>query len=511
MVQMETVDKSGGLRPPIVNISLPSTIDDAKAALMKSDSNGNNVYDHLTDIILRVLEQQSDDAYSKFEVLSSDVKASKLAPKEELSGLQHIEEETLDLKLANTRSNLFKSLELLEGEDTTILPNEGDFPDLLEESSMFEWGGVGLGREETVRLQLSMKRLLESNPLKNVRLFGKIYGRKRDYIIVESEFKEGEGAATKEEEPKENEVKHEDSESETENAEKETPAQTTNLEIESEQRSGTNRFSYWVQSAEEGWELLPDVTPAQVVASRKIRRFFTGDLTSSVDKFPHFPGNEANLLRAVIARITAATVISPRGYYNLEEEEVDALEVPQIQVNHEFEGLDPADLLRMNNWVHHYPFILNQGRCTFFRPSQANANEDEDDENEEEIEMGPRLLTDLSEDNQIGRHDAWTAKLSSTITSKFAHVILRSNRWPGAHAFAKDDRFANLYIGFGLKYSDKPFSPELPSSIQKEAKQPQECVDPSVQEEEEIEQRTKLESEEQEGSEDEEQDESEED
>lgn len=44
--------------------------------------------------------------------------------------------------------------------------------------------------------------------------------------------------------------------------------------------------------------------------------------------FPPFPGNEKNYLRAQIARISAATLISPMGYYTFgggedEEEEVE--------------------------------------------------------------------------------------------------------------------------------------------------------------------------------------------
>ena len=37
--------------------------------------------------------------------------------------------------------------------------------------------------------------------------------------------------------------------------------------------------------------------------------------------YPPFPGNEANYLRAQIARISATTHISPLGYYMFEEEE----------------------------------------------------------------------------------------------------------------------------------------------------------------------------------------------
>ncbi len=37
--------------------------------------------------------------------------------------------------------------------------------------------------------------------------------------------------------------------------------------------------------------------------------------------FPPFPGNEANYLRAQIARISAGTLISPAGFYAFEEDE----------------------------------------------------------------------------------------------------------------------------------------------------------------------------------------------
>lgn len=37
--------------------------------------------------------------------------------------------------------------------------------------------------------------------------------------------------------------------------------------------------------------------------------------------YPPFPGNEANYLRAQIARISAGTHISPLGFYQFDEEE----------------------------------------------------------------------------------------------------------------------------------------------------------------------------------------------
>lgn len=37
--------------------------------------------------------------------------------------------------------------------------------------------------------------------------------------------------------------------------------------------------------------------------------------------YPPFPGNEANYLRAQIARISAGTHVSPLGFYQFDEEE----------------------------------------------------------------------------------------------------------------------------------------------------------------------------------------------
>lgn len=63
-------------------------------------------------------------------------------------------------------------------------------------------------------------------------------------------------------------------------------------------------------------------------AARKIRKFLTGDLNAEIKSYPPFPGNESNYLRAQIARITAATVISPKGFYVAEEEDPDPSEGP---------------------------------------------------------------------------------------------------------------------------------------------------------------------------------------
>lgn len=67
----------------------------------------------------------------------------------------------------------------------------------------------------------------------------------------------------------------------------------------------TNLLNDWVQ--------LPDARPEHIVAARKIKHVFTGDLNASFDSNPAFPGKERHFLRATLARIFSATAIVPMG------------------------------------------------------------------------------------------------------------------------------------------------------------------------------------------------------
>lgn len=127
---------------------------------------------------------------------------------------------------------------------------------------------------------------------------------------------------------------------------------------------GTNKFVYYVCN-EPGlpWVKLPSVSPAQITAARQIHKFVTGRLDHPVVSYPPFPGNEANYLRAQIARISAATQVSPQGFYQAGEEEGDEEETPHdsCEVNPEFEGLPVAEMAdSLSVWVHHIQHILPQ-------------------------------------------------------------------------------------------------------------------------------------------------------
>ena len=80
----------------------------------------------------------------------------------------------------------------------------------MELSGFFEETGISLGRDETFRIYLALKRLTETLPLATCRFWGKIHGSVQNYIIAETSFREGEDEAEDEEEEDENNEEEEE-------------------------------------------------------------------------------------------------------------------------------------------------------------------------------------------------------------------------------------------------------------------------------------------------------------
>jgi len=89
-----------------------------------------------------------------------------------------------------------------EFEADAELEEEGESPlgNIMEQSFYFEQAGVGLSREEMIRIWLAMKTLIDSYPIEHCRFWGKIFGILQNYIVAEVEFREGEGEEEEDEE-----------------------------------------------------------------------------------------------------------------------------------------------------------------------------------------------------------------------------------------------------------------------------------------------------------------------
>ena len=278
----------------------------AAKALLQKQVNGNSVYDHLADVLLKVIAENPDDAVEVFEALSASVKRNRFNVGADTAAGKGVAESKSDPDVAAAQAAwavsaeaLFKAPEPAEGVD-----EPAPVQDLADEANYLEWAGVNLGREEAFRLSLALKHLAASVPVTGLRFWGKILGTAGDYIVAEGVLGGEEGEE----------------------------ARDSNGVLIENPGEGANKFTYFVCSYAGGaWTKLPNVTPEQVVVARQIRRFFTGDLDAAVGGHPPFPGTERNYLRAQIARISAASTLSPSGYYVAGEDE----EQFNINVNEE--------------------------------------------------------------------------------------------------------------------------------------------------------------------------------
>ncbi|XP_033016481.1 radial spoke head protein 6 homolog A-like [Lacerta agilis] len=483
-------------------------IKNAKAYLLKTSlKTGVSLYDHLADMLAKILDERPENPADIIENISKEVKCARFQKK--LDTLRDEYEKHPTFELAEIYKALFQKAggEGTDQEMEEEMP-ETPLPNVMETAFYFEQAGIGLSLEEYYHIFLALKQLVNTHPIQTCRFWGKILGIEANYIVAEIEFREGEEEEEAEEEELGEEGQKEGSEGrdedEDEEEEKDEPPKPNYkpppVIPKEDNRTGANKYTYFVcNEAGKPWVRLPHVTPAQIVNARKIKKYFTGRLDAPIVSYPPFPGNESNYLRAQIARISAATHISPLGFYQFGEEEGDEEEEggagrDSYEENPDFEPISVPELIEsLANWVHHVQNILMQGRCTWVNPYQKSEEEEEEDEEEERPdeqeesqEVGPPLLTPLSEDADIQHIPPWSAETSTNLVPQYALAVLQANLWPGAHAFAIGRKFDNIYIGWGHKYSAENFSPQLPPPVQTEylsGPEITETTDPTVEEE----------------------------
>ncbi|XP_074004122.1 radial spoke head protein 4 homolog A-like [Numenius arquata] len=484
-------------------------IQNAKAYLLKSSTtSGLNLYDHLANMLTKILDEQPTNAVDIIENISKDVKWAQFQKK--MDTLRDEHEILPTFEAAEKRKALFLKPNGEGDEELEEEIGETPLPNVMETAFYFEQAGIGLSKDESYHIFLALKKLISVQPVQTCRFWGKILGLEMNYIIAEVQYLEGEEEEeTEEEEVPEERGKEVDEVEDEEEKEKEYEPPVSTYKPppvipKEENGTGANKYVYFVcNEPGKPWVKLPSVTPAQIVCARKIKKFFTGRLDAPVVSFPPFPGNEANYLRAQIARISAGTQISPIGFYQFAEEEGDEEEEMEggrdtYEENPDFQPLSVAEMVdSLSAWVHNVQSILRQGRCVWFNPLQKSEEEEENEEEEKEEEpdelpqelqqeIGPPLLTPLSEDEGIQNIPAWTAQPSTNLIPQYAVAVLQSNRWPGAYAFASGKKFDNIYFGWGHKYSPENHIPTLPPPAQAEYPSGPEITetrDPTVQEE----------------------------
>jgi len=449
-----------------------------KTYLKKAVSTQNNVnlYDMLANMLTEVLTERpanAPDFLSGYTNVSSKTKT-----KSDFN--MDLHEKPVVPKM---QIKLFKKPAHFENNDSS--ESDGNFevplPNCLHLAYIFEQAGIGIGREDMFRMFLAMKQLTRDYALVSIRFWGKLFGIDANYYVVECEFPLEEEEFVEDADPEGHESPEEidygviDGPMEVDDYPKSTWKPPVPVPSEPH-HSGANKKVYFVcNEIGEKWVKLPHVSPKEISVSRQITKLLTGRLDAPILSSPPFEGNESNYLRAIIARISAATHICPNGYFTFGDEEDDDDEdlKETFSINPEYVGLSLGELTdpAMMGWVHISQYLLPQGRCHWYDPNKHDNNiedeefEDEYDQDRPAIsETGPRLLTTVSEDKGIQSNPSWSTRLSSKVLPRYAIAVARSNNWPGAFAFSMGKMYENLYVGWGRKYNSHCYTPARPTT-----------------------------------------------
>ena len=160
-----------------------------------------SLYDHLVKVFEHFILHSPDKAVERFEEISYLIKQGR-DPNEffqcnDIRNYQSLAEESKEY--VEKTMEYFPAQEIDdEGNVAQPDPLATQVQDMMAESRIFAWAGIGFGEQETYRLQKSIKKLAAAKPHSAIRFFGKIYGTEKDYYVVECK---GEVAADEDEAP----------------------------------------------------------------------------------------------------------------------------------------------------------------------------------------------------------------------------------------------------------------------------------------------------------------------
>ena len=402
------------------------------------------IYDnkeHLKELVKELVTLHKEDGYENFEEISMFVREKntkldtfqyKLPPKVVKKSFQHTPiEERILTEFSLKKKNLSKTI-----------PNYME--DILQHSKLFEWGGVSFSDEEWYKIRMSMKKILLENDCEYLRFFGKIFGINSDYYIIQGLLKT-------------------------------YPMHNPQVHVESRGNEGINRFTFWVSnSLLESWYELPDITHEQIVVSRRFKYHLTGDLNAKVKSFVSFPGKEMHLLKCQIIRILHSSCIVPKGYYKISENFKEQLEGKVTELDEEFKSPTFEEMkgLEGESWVHEHAYIYPSGKV--IDPSVETQvdrlkgiNEDEgykvkegEGENVNEIDLKYWKVKVVGD--QIMHNRANGDPMTHAV------VLVKNLRWPGTLTVWKEEKFANIYIGHGIKAIGENYYPTQLQKIDKD-------------------------------------------
>ncbi|KAG4072126.1 hypothetical protein HA402_015625 [Bradysia odoriphaga] len=282
----------------------------AKSLLKQKSGDGGNVYDHLTFILSKIIDERPKNVMDHFEEFSRVVQKEKNRNSNSLLASTYVEPDSL--KRATSLNQCCDAFFQTPKQDPKS-SRKDDFAHL-----QFYWSiaGYGFPQGHIFTMSCSLGLLASRDIVRTCRYWGRIFGLKLNYHVAEADLSEDEmqKRATGDAGP-----------------------------ADEQWGSGINQKTYFVcHCLGDDWIELPRATAKDIEMSQKIRKHFTGDLDALVQSNPKFPGAEKNLLRATIQRITTETYAAPVGYYEVEG--------GNASISTNYKSRDTTELLDLSSW-----------------------------------------------------------------------------------------------------------------------------------------------------------------
>lgn len=412
---------------------MASNLELAKKRLQQQDADGYSAYDHISEILLRLVAEQPDDSLELFEHLSFVIKGARPAA----AATGNSDAEAARAAAAEWSANCLKLItgeKDPETEEFIPPPDDADekLEDIVHVAEDFEWAGVAIGEEEAIRLKQSMVQTLGNNEsIEQLRFWGKILGKNADYYVLEATQ---DGILTEEE------------------------------EADSSYEPAANKYAYYVSNElGKAFTQLPNVSAGHISGARSFRKFFSGDLAAPVAAHPPFAGTEAHLLRATVALINGETTVAPSYFYAEGEAEEEGQVVQEVvegeqMEDEEFVAPTGAQLAAsgVSGFRTYTPPHLENGYIGIPQiPDPQDPESTIPDPNAPKPQPAYRELS----------ADEWTVELSNT------NCTLRSQVWPGLTTLANGRKAVRVYFGYGVR-AHAPgalqWSPQFPAPIDDE-------------------------------------------
>jgi len=158
-------------------------------ALLKVDTGSGSLDEHIVRIVRLLAAEKPADALSQIENLSRHLKLATFRGVPAVDAAQAVGVDAAgEQKLQQWCTD---ALQLVRPASIPAeMPVLGAVQNFLEDAAMFEWAGVGFGRQESYAIAMSMKKLASEIPsLSKLRFWGKMLGTNADYYVAEGLLK----------------------------------------------------------------------------------------------------------------------------------------------------------------------------------------------------------------------------------------------------------------------------------------------------------------------------------